>query len=402
MACRPRHYRKRLSVEKSASPPRFWSIDALRGGCALVVFLSHWHLWNTFAPQGAWQNFCNGFLQNCHAALIFSAWPTGGHHPAVLAFFVLSGFCIHYPFEWKKIHNDRTLPIADYYRRRFWRIMPVYWTASLLGLLLVFLERWQPTGSLLLQFHAQASVSHALVRFFALAGVFPEEIFVGNYILNTVAVETIMYAIYPLFHRLAMQDRWRALGAGFILMHVGAIGLLLLGANPYWVFNSIFMLGLFWFAGALVAHGFVTLRWRLTGWWVLLAWGLFMFCKALPHFYGLNLIKQALWGLVCAAGLLWALSYEERHGTWRRRRVVQTLCYSGSISYSLYAVHTPVILITHWLLLSLCHCENYLIQLGASLLAVGSSTLACYYLVEHRFYRPRISLKPNPGPSAVA
>lgn len=120
-------------MEESTAPARFWSLDALRGGCATVVFLSHWHLWCGFAPVGAGQNFIHAFLQNCHEWLIFSTWPTGGHHPAVLAFFVLSGFCIHYPAEWRLAHGNPHFSAGDYYWRRFLRIMPVYWVASLLA-----------------------------------------------------------------------------------------------------------------------------------------------------------------------------------------------------------------------------------------------------------------------------
>ncbi len=362
-----------------------------------MVFLSHWHLWCSFAAVGPAQNFVQAFLQNCHETLIFTTWPTGGHHPAVLAFFILSGFCIHYPAEWRRMHGNRTLPAGDYYRRRFLRIMPVYWVASLLGLLLVGLELGWPSGNPLLQFHAQAPLAHIVVRFLGIAGFYPEEIFVGNYILNTIAAEIVMYAAYPVFHRLAMDRRWGTLGLAFLLMHAFAIVLLRLGFSPYWAFNSLFMLGLFWFAGALAAHGFVALRWRLSGRWVLLAWAVFLLVKGVPHFYGLNLIKQAVWGLVCVAGLLWVLTFEEKHGTWRRQGIVRALCYGGAISYSLYAVHTPVMLITTWFLVRVAGCESYFVQLPLNLLTAVGATLACYYLVERRFYRPQITAAPRAG-----
>jgi len=96
--------------------------------------------------------------------------------------------------------------------------------------------------------------------------------------------------------------------------------------------------------------------------------------------------------------LLWVLSFEERHGTWRRQQAVRTLCFGGTISYSLYAVHTPVMLIATWFLLRVAGCENYLVQLAATLLAAVGATLACYYLVERRFYRPRIAPAAPAGP----
>lgn len=399
MACRSHPGPNRSAVDRVPSPPRFWSLDALRGACALVVFLSHWHLWCAFVPQGTGQRFVHAFLENGHDWLTWLTWPTGGHHPAVLAFFVLSGFCIHYPAEWRLKHGGPALATADYFRRRFRRIMPVYWIASLLGLLFAGLELGLPTGDPLLQFHAQTTVPHLLVRLSGLAGIYPEEIFVGNYILNTVAVEITMYAVYPVFHRLAAARRWGALGAVFLFMHVCAIVLLRLGANPYWVFNSIFMLGLFWFAGALIAHGFVTRGWRLAGGWPLAVWGAFMLAKHAPHFYGLNLLKQALWGASCGAALLWILTLEERHGAWSRRGLVQALCFSGTVSYSLYAVHAPVIFLSVWVL-HRCGILSYPVQLAVTLVASGAATLACYRWVEQRFYRPRITAGPVPDARA--
>ena len=80
-------------------PVRLWSLDVLRGICAGVVFLSHWHLWSDFAPATELEAIIHRIGDYLHDTLTLLTWPTGGHHPAVLGFFVLSGFCIHYPFE---------------------------------------------------------------------------------------------------------------------------------------------------------------------------------------------------------------------------------------------------------------------------------------------------------------
>lgn len=375
-------------VDRLASPPRFWTLDALRGLVAIVVFLSHWHLWSAFVPVGAVERFVRAFLDNCYATVVFATWPTGAHHPAVLGFFVLSGFCIHYPYEWRRTRGDLALPVGQYYRRRFRRIMPAYWVASLLGLAFVLAEHLRPSGLALLQFHSQSSPLHALVRFGGVAGLFPEEVFVGNYILNTVASEIVVYAVYPLFHHLAMRRNWPALGLTFLGMHAAAIALLVAGADSYWVFNSIFMLGLFWFAGAWMAHLFVGRSWRPAGGWILLAWVLFLASKAVPYFYGLNLLRQALWGAVCALGLLWILGFEQRIRHWDQHRSIRALCFLGLISYSLYAAHTPMMLLATWVLATVLHTENYLLQLAATLTAGFGAALASYYWVERPFYRP--------------
>lgn len=372
----------------AVAPPRLWSLDVLRGGCALVVFLSHWHLWSSFTPQGTLERFVRAFGENCYSAFVTLTWPTGGHHPAVICFFVLSGFCIHYPFA-KRAHDG--IPLAgwpDYFRRRFLRIMPAYWAACGLGLIFVVAESLHPSGSALLSLHALAPVEEIAVRLTGLSGLYPREIFAGNYLLNTVAVEIVMYALYPWFHGLAARGHWTALGVGFAVMQVVAV-LLLPYVTPFWVFNSVLMLGLFWYTGALAAERFVRRGTRLRGGWFLLAWAIFLGLKAVPHFYGLNILRQAGWALVCTLGILWVLRREERHPAWRNHPAVAAMRYAGRISYSLYAVHTPAIMLATWALLVWAGSENYPLQLAANLAASAAATLLTYYGVERVFYRPR-------------
>lgn len=378
-------------MDDVARPPRFWSINALRGCCALVVFLSHWHLWSNFAPRGEFQCGLRFTFEVIYQSISGITWPTGGHHPAVLGFFVLSGFCIHFPFEWKLRRTSEAPPIwRSYFRGRFWRIMPVYWAACVLGLIYVAAQHSWPADDPMLQLHSRATVAHVLVRFAGLAGVYPDEIIAGNYLLNTVAVEMVMYAVYPLIHRMAARGAWFGLGLSFLLMQ-GAAVLLLIWVTPYWVFNSVFMLGIFWYAGALAAHLFLSRGWRATGAQLGAAWAFFLLTKLelVPTFYGLNLIKQAAWGLVCMLGITWVLRAEERRSAPRIGPVIAGLCFTGRISYTLYAVHTPIIMLTTWALLIGFGCRNYLVQLAATMVVSLGVTLLVYHGIERRFYRPR-------------
>ncbi len=371
----------------AAAPDRLWSLDVLRGVCAGVVFLSHWHLWSNFTPVGVGERFIREFGERLHDAVALLTWPTGGHHPAVIGFFVLSGFCIHYPFERRALAGEPPPGWADYFRRRFLRIMPVYWAACALGLLFVLVEHSAPSGSPLLALHAKSSVWDNVARFVALAGVYPQEIFAGNYILTTVTVEIFMYAAYPLFHRHAMRGNWTQLGGFFLALHLLAIGLLRF-FTPYWVFNSIFMLGIFWHAGAFAAHRYLARRANVSGWWLLLSWVGFLALKATPQFYGLNLLKQAMWGLICAVGILWVLQREARHPGAAGSRSIAAFRSLGDLSYSLYAVHTPAIMLATWTLLR-AGVHNYSVQLAATLGASLAATLAVHFGIERAFYRPR-------------
>jgi peptidoglycan/LPS O-acetylase OafA/YrhL len=315
-------------------------------------------------------------------------WPTGGHHPAVLCFFVLSGFCIHYPFERRQLAGEPAPNWNDYFIRRFRRIMPVYWAATLLGLAFVALENWRPAGSPLLEMHALAPADHVVARLTGVSGFYPYEIFAGNYLLSTVAVEMVMYALYPWFFRNVQRFGWWWLGALFLALHLSTLALVPT-ITPYWVFNSVLMLGLFWYLGALAAHFFLSRHWVLSLRWVLLCWGIFLFTKWVPHFFGMNLIKQAAWAVTCVAGIFWALAVEQRRPTAGDRWLVRKFRYIGQISYSLYAVHTPALFLATWLLLVVIDTNNYSIQLALALASSLLFTLLVHTGVEKRFYRPR-------------
>jgi peptidoglycan/LPS O-acetylase OafA/YrhL len=377
----------------SNAPARLWSLDALRGLCALVVFLSHWHLWSSFPPQGVFESALHSVLNFIHHTVDAVTWPTGGHHPAVIAFFVLSGFCVHYPFERRMLAGEAAPRWRDYFFRRFRRIVPVYWTACVLGLIFVGAEALHPTGHPLLHLHALSSVEDLVVRFTGIAALYPKEIFAGNYILITVAAEIAIYAVYPLFYRFARRGKWRTLGLTFLGLHLASVFALAF-VTPYWVFNSVFMLGIFWFAGAWAAHRFLTNQRNVKLIAVLAAWAVFLALKLTPSFYGLNLLKQAAWGLVCTFGLLWVLGWERRRPAVRHAPTVAALRWCGEISYSLYALHTPTIMLTTWALLHLSW-TNSLLQLATTM---GSSiivVLLVHHGIERRFYTSRPEAPPS-------
>ncbi len=382
----------------AASPaPRFWSLDALRGACALVVFLSHWHLWSGFPPANAPEHAVRAAFAWLHDGFGLLAWPTGGNHPAVICFFVLSGFCIHYPFERRARNSAAPLDWRDHYRRRFWRIMPVYWAAALLGLALVAAEAWRPSGSVMLALHTVAPIDNIVVRLLGLYGVYPHEILAGNYPLNTVAVEMVIYAAYPWFYFHAIRGRWGGLAAAFLGLQFAGI-VLLRWVTPFWVFNSVFMLGIFWWSGAWAARWFVTRGPKNYSRELLLAWLAFLALKTLPYFYGLNLLKQNAWGLVCTIGLLQCLHLEEKRPALRQSPALAALRYAGQISYPLYAVHAPAMMLATWALLRLGQ-TGYSLQLTATLITSLAATLAIHYGIERVFYRPRIAAFAPPAPA---
>jgi peptidoglycan/LPS O-acetylase OafA/YrhL len=385
----------------SSVPRRFWTLDALRGICALVVFLSHWHLWAQFAPAGVVERGLHRAMDSILAGFTALAWPTGGNHPAVICFFVLSGFCIHYPFA-RGLRGDpgTTASWRDFYRRRFFRIMPVYWTAALLGLVFVSAELRQPSGDGLLALHSQSSPTDVLIRLSATTDLVPREILAGNAPLSTVGIEILLYLAYPVFFWAARRRQWVALGAVFFGFE-GAGLALLSRVSSFWIYNSLFMYGVFWYAGALTADYFVRHGTRSYRHALVFSWAGFVLLNAAPHFYGLSVLKQNLWGLVCVFGVLQCLHLETRFASAVTKLPVRVLCFTGEISYSLYAVHTPALLLATWALIHF-GVASYSMQLAVTLAAAIAVTLIVYYAIERTFYRPRTRVPIGPARSIRA
>jgi peptidoglycan/LPS O-acetylase OafA/YrhL len=367
---------------------RYWSLDILRGICSLTVFLNHWVLWSNFPPVGALESTVHrwfGYLCETFTAL---AWPTGGQHPAVLCFFVLSGFCIHTPFERRLGQPTHTVDWRGYFSRRTWRIVPVYWTGALLGLFVVFCVRWHPVGDPLLLLHTAITPGQIAARMGGYSGLWPEEIFAGNYILGTVAVEILIYLLYPFFFIGVAAGRWTLLGTIVVGLQLLALALQPY-VNPFVLFPGVLVMALFWYLGALAAHWRQARCWTVRGWWLGGIWGLFLALKMLPHFYGLNLLRQAVWGVLCMGLLMWLLDWEMRNEACRNQAWSRLLRWFGRISYPLYAVHTPVILIVNWTMLTLVRSHDYAWQLIFNLVLCLAVSTAVHYGIERRFYRQR-------------
>lgn len=360
----------------------------LRGLCALTVFLNHWPLWSNFQPVGLVETSIHEGLAKFYYAFIQLTWPTGGQHPALIGFFVLSGFCVHLPFE-RRIGEANWRPDwRSYFVRRFRRIMPVYWIGVTLGLMAVAAEHWQPTHDPLIGLHTAVTPAQIAARYGGWCGLWPEEIFAGNYILHTVGAEMVIYALYPGIFALAAAGRWRWLFALAVGLHLLLLPLRHV-IDPFVLFPSFVVMGLFWYFGALAAH----LRWRHAwvprGWWLGALWAGFLGLQLTPHFFGLNLIKQAVWGVICMLGLLWVLGWESRHAAAQNRPATRAFLWTGEISYPLYAVHTPVILLVNWALLTYTTTRSYAWQLALNLLVPLAVTLVVHHAIERRFYRPR-------------
>lgn len=283
---------------------RFYILDALRGVLALDVAIGH---------AGMFPLFGSIHQSNTLLALLARGWDTFVFGPpAVIAFFIISGFCIHYPFS----DGDSSYAVWRFYARRYLRILiPV-------ACVVAILKAKSPVGTT----------------------VFGENSIIWHSTLWSLVCEEIYYAAYPLLARLARTMGWA---------RVIAISCLPMVVIMWWFFpsaewNDVGIAGTsltllpVWLSGCYLAEHSRTLRdvyssrqiwaWRGSAWLV-------MWLALVLHFHT-NLHQTISGPLVGLAYYYW-LRAEICYG--RDRMPSKILVWTGQWSYSLYLIHPVVI-----------------------------------------------------------
>jgi peptidoglycan/LPS O-acetylase OafA/YrhL len=283
----------------------FAGLDTIRFLCAFWVVLYH------FRVPEAGLFFNTATTMGGIAATVYDCSFKG--QPAVIIFFIISGFCIHYPYS----INNALPSLPAYFARRYIRIagplLPAIWLAT--TLLDVRLSLFDRT------------------------------------VLWSLLAELIYYGLYP-------GILWiRRLGVSWfemILMTI-AIGLVLITSNPLmpslpmWGPYAAWLLGLPpWLMGCQLAehvrrHGIGV---AVASIW---AWRIGVFLLALVCNYARYYLQIGYpWTLTlfAAAASVWLLM-ELHH--FQHRRPLAALEWAGAWSYSLYLFHIPAIAMTAFL-----------------------------------------------------
>jgi exopolysaccharide production protein ExoZ len=285
------------------------SIQALRGFAALIVVLFH-------VAGGMNEYFGNPLLLK-----IFS-FGEGG----VDIFFVVSGFIIMHVHE-----SDRGKPEqwTEYMRRRLIRIYPVYWAAFLLPFFVYFFQGRIGEGQ-------EISYQSTLLSFFLL----PQ-----NNRMILVVTWTLVYEImfYLIFGISILNQKIGTIILGTWLISIFTFNFLGLSLPIHQVTdfrNLEFFLGM-GIALALKKEwiNFPNFLWKI---------GVFLFCCSL------------VWSWQDSASSHWLMAISTAFfiaGSARSHLLNQItpqwLLFLGMISYSLYLVHVPTLLLSSQLLIKL-------------------------------------------------
>jgi peptidoglycan/LPS O-acetylase OafA/YrhL len=276
---------------------RVRGLDSIRFVCALWVFFGH----------GAEPQLANPFATGSFANIAFRGFYNNlwSGAAAVIVFFVISGFCIHFPFA----GSERQPRLIQYYTRRFLRLLiPIGIAIPLSGLVGVRLTLFEDS------------------------------------ILWSLLAELIYYLCYPIFRTGQLRfGSWRVIVAlSFAAAFAVAARHPSAGNYPSYGPGLNWVLGLpCWLLGCVVAESFRTGKlhqvsaisvwtWRATTFGVACACSIIRFHSPIGYPWTLNFfaVLVAVW--------------LHREITFRQRAAPSRIFeWAGSWSYSLYLIHIP-------------------------------------------------------------
>ncbi len=305
-------------------------LDFLRGLSAFAIVLFHVRVTLWIGARALVASSDHSWVDRA-TAWVTLPFPLLGS--AVMLFFVVSGFAIHYP----NAAGRRQLAIGQYALRRCLRIWPAYFAAVMLTVLAEYLTA-EATGVTPSTPQKVGATAAMMQNYMTPAGQM-----VGNPSLWSLPVEVELYMAYPILLWL-----WRHLGTRWVLAGVAMTSMsagVALGAGYDWPMHNFAKYWVIWFSGAILAEwmGARTLpKWqRWYGFLTLSCLAVVIGCRWFGVPSGL---EHFVWGVIYFLVMLWGL----HHPAFLARvppTLRQGVLFLGRISYSLYLVHFPLFLL---------------------------------------------------------
>ncbi|MGW2722398.1 acyltransferase family protein [Streptomyces sp. NPDC001492] len=297
-------------------------LDGLRGLAALYVVLFHCWLY-TF--PGYPESSAPGWLDG----LMFGRL-------AVVFFLVLSGFSLAIS---PARHGWRSGGVAQFLRRRAWRILPPYWAALAVSLIISWLV--VPASHF-------GPPTDATVWVY---GLVAQDMFTAptpNGAFWSIGVEIELYVLFPLL--LFVRRRLSAaVLMGCVALPVTIGGLMATGATPTegdnWLAPHLAPV----FVAGMVGAGVVVASDRVQR----LPWAWFAVLAAIPVLV-LGVVQGSVWtvnhyfwvdlAIAPAMTMVLAAVATGRHAALVRFLTTRPIQGLGSFSYSLYLIHLPIVM----------------------------------------------------------
>jgi peptidoglycan/LPS O-acetylase OafA/YrhL len=389
-----------LSTPAAATnAPHLRHIEGLRALAAYVVYVNHVYAqtWSAGAKQ---------FPPRSLSLLTYSL--VAGHF-AVSVFIVISGFCLSLPL----IRDGGELRggVKAFLKRRARRILPPYYAAVALCLLLIWTIIGKPTGTLwdvpILATNVSI-IAHLLLlqNLFATSHI--------NYVFWSIAVEWQIYFLFPVIVWVWRRYGVRvAVGSALVVgyaLRFGFEGTRIERATPYYI--GLFAMGML--AAALArspAIAYARLRGSVPWGSVAVAgvavtavlcrmWGWYL---AIGHFDVLDFVVA----VAVVALLVHTSGPRERAAT--RVLAWRPLAFVGTFSYSLYLIHAPLIQVVWQYVLHPLRLEPvpmFLAFMGPVALLILAASYGFFRMFEEPFMNQRKKRDPSeaeqPATGAVA
>ncbi len=301
---------------------RIDSLDGLRGLAALTVLLAH--------ATGALGKSLAAIIALHHSPIVILANGGGGVH----IFFVLSGFCLAGPAR----RSLGTLRIVQFYLRRILRIYPPYVAGLLLawGLSGTFYDRGGESDALS-HFLIELRRVHLPPEYLRRALLFPGDAFNQIPVGWTLRIEMIFSFLLPPLIAISLRAHWLVIFAASVLGLVFDFG--------DWTFQRFaidFSLGIAIYLerdrlSALFGrfHSLVNTALIFSGLLILSSPRYFMLDDSYPK---TSIVLYVGGAVILVAGAIHVDGF-------RRLLALPLIRWMGRISYSVYLIHIPIIVL---------------------------------------------------------
>jgi peptidoglycan/LPS O-acetylase OafA/YrhL len=358
-------------------------LDGLRGLAAFYVMVGHarWLLWEGYS-EGYRRHPDHYSLAGkviVHAAVAFR-WG----HEAVIFFFVLSGFVIHLKYA-KRVAAQGTAAVFDlgpYLYRRARRLYPPLIVALLVTL---GLDLWGQ--------HLQLATAHGTTLYdsinvnvgwnhrpiTALRNLvfIMDPVFGSDGPLWSLNYEWYFYLLYPLVFLISRRSPHRAT---LLLIVLSAVGFAPIWPRSWMWLRGVFQLMIVWWFGALLADRFAG-RFRVR--YATLSW-LTPALLVVPFWRWDTFVRDIIVGLGFT-GLIAACFAALEKG--RSLELLARLRPLGTMSYTLYVVHFPILVFMSGMLMrsSGGRLPEHFGWVGAGIALCTALAYAAHFVVERPF-----------------
>lgn len=307
------------------------NIEWLRGLAALLVVCVHSRLIFWVGMHRFWE--LHGPTLGVAQFFAYLSFPFAWGSIGVPLFFVISGYVIHRkPAQLIATGQAGGFSTLDFYRRRFFKIYPTLLAALVITVLLDNLS-----NTFIPPYHRLhgATDNHDAETFFgnlfATQGMLVSTLG-SNGALWTLALEIQFYALFPLLYWL--RNRIGIFGCLGVVAVINVASYFAFQQQNYTMFGAYY---LSWFLGVFIAdreaHGALKLNPKLGA-----AAAVVFFAAGCAILSRSNYAAFQLWSITAASVIVLT-----RNASFERGWPSRALRKVGEFSYSLYAIHVPVL-----------------------------------------------------------